>query len=109
MKFCIEVGEAEKHVVEFNFNQLLGQVVIKVNRKEIKRNVRLFDEPLKETHVIPIGDGEKHIVRIEKERKQLFGQKCRVSMTVVIAQSDHGTACRSTPSTVALSFLNADS
>lgn len=78
MKFCIEVGEAEKHLVEFNFNQLLGQIVIKVDRKEVKRNQRLFDEPIHETHVIPVDAGGKYIVRIEKERKQLFGQKCRV-------------------------------
>src|SRR4026209_2528802 len=35
------------------------------------------------------------------------GQNARVSTTVVIAQSGHGTACRSTPSTFEVSFLNA--
>lgn len=78
MRFCIEVGEVEKHQVEFNFNQLLGQMVIKVNRKEVKRGVRLFNEPLRETHTIPVGEGERLMVRIEKERKQLIGQRCRV-------------------------------
>ena len=78
MKFNLEIGEAEKHVVEFNFDQLLGQLVIKVNKQEVKRNVRLFNEPLKETHTVQVGDGERVIVRIEKERKLLFGQKCRV-------------------------------
>jgi hypothetical protein len=78
MKFNLEVGEVEKHVVEFNFDQLLGQLVIKINKKEVKRSVRLFNEPLKETHTLQVGDGEHVIVRIEKERKQLFGQKCRV-------------------------------
>ena len=78
MKFCIEVGEAEKHLVEFNFNQLLGQVVIKVNRKEVNRSQRLFNEPLLQTHVVPVDAGGQYIVRIEKERKNLFGQKCRV-------------------------------
>src|SRR6266498_4400709 len=78
MKFNLEIGEAEKHVVEFNFDQLLGQLVIKVNKQEIKRSVRLFNEPLKETHTLTVGDGEGVIVRIERERKLLFGQKCRV-------------------------------
>ena len=36
MRFNLEIGEAEKHVVEFNFDQLLGQLVIKVNKQEIK-------------------------------------------------------------------------
>ena len=78
MRFNLEIGEAEKHVVEFNFDQLLGQLVIKVNKQEIKRSVRLFNEPVKEIHTLRVGDGEGVIVRIEKERKLLFGQKCRV-------------------------------
>ena len=78
MKFNLEIGEAEKHVLEFNFDQLLGQLVIKVNKQEIKRSVRLFNEPVRETHTLRVGDGEGVIVRIEKERKLLFGQKCRV-------------------------------
>ena len=78
MKFNLEIGEAEKHVVEFNFDQLLGQLVIMVNKREVKRSFRLFNEPLKETHTLQVGSGEGVIVRIEKERKLLFGQKCRV-------------------------------
>ena len=78
MKFCLEVGELERHVIEFNFNQLLGELRISVNRLEVKRNVRLFDEPLTETHTLQVGRDERINVRIEKERKLLFGQKCRV-------------------------------
>ena len=78
MKFTIEVGETEKHTIDFNFNQLLGQLVIQVNRKEVKRNVRLIDEPVRETHLIELGGVEKLKVRIEKERRQLVGSKCRV-------------------------------
>ena len=78
MKFNLEIGEAEKHMVEFNFDQLLGQLVIMVNKREVKRNVRLFNEPLKETHTLQVGSGEGVIIRIERERKLLFGQKCRV-------------------------------
>ena len=78
MKFCLEVGELERHVIEFNFNQLLGELRIFVNRREVKRNVRLFDEPLTESHTLQVGRDERINVRIEKERKLLFGQKCRV-------------------------------
>ena len=78
MKFNLEVGETEKHLVEFNFDQLRGQLVISVNKQEVKRSVRLFNEPIKETHTLQVGDGERLIVRIEKERKLLFGQKYRV-------------------------------
>ena len=78
MKFTIEVGETEKHTIDFNFNQLLGKLVIKVNRKEVKRSLRLIDEPVRETHVIELGGVEELKVRIEKERRQLLGSKCRV-------------------------------
>ncbi|MCW5551189.1 MAG: hypothetical protein KIS67_03375 [Verrucomicrobiae bacterium] len=78
MKFCLEVGELERHLVEFNFDQLFGRSVIKVNRTEVRRSVRLFNEPLRETHTLRVGDQERLEVRIEKERKLLFGQKCRV-------------------------------
>jgi hypothetical protein len=78
MKFVLEVGEIQKHLVEYNFDQLLGKSVIKVNDQEVKRSVRLFNEPLKETHTIHVCGDERLQVRIEKERKLLFGQKCRV-------------------------------
>ena len=78
MKFCLEVGEIERHLIEFDFNQLLGELRIRVNQKEVKRSVRLFDEPLTETHTLHVGCNEALVVRIEKERKLLFGQKCRV-------------------------------
>jgi len=78
MKFCVEVGEIEKNLVEFNFDQWLGEMVIRVNQREVKRSVRLFNEPVRETHTIRVGEGERAVVRIEKERKLLFGQKYRV-------------------------------
>ena len=78
MKFSIEVGEAEKHTIDFNFNQLLGKLVIQVNHQEFKRSLRLVDEPVRETHVIELGGVEDLTVRIEKERRQLVGSKCRV-------------------------------
>ena len=78
MKFCLELGELERNVVEYAFNQLLGQLCIRVNSQEVKNEVRLFDEPLTETHTLQIGKRVRLIVRIEKERKLLFGQRCRV-------------------------------
>jgi hypothetical protein len=78
MKFRIEVGEVNKHQIEYKFNQLLGRLVINLNQKPVKRRVRLFNEPLLETHVVHITEGERTAVRIEKERRFLFGQRCRV-------------------------------
>lgn len=78
MKFKLEVGEFQKHLVEYTFDQLLGKAVIRINQQEVKRRVRLFNEPLKETDTLQVSGDERLQVRIEKERKLLFGQKCRV-------------------------------
>ena len=78
MKFKLAVGAREHNLVEYAFNQLLGQLCIRVNEREVKNSVRLFDEPLTETHTLQVGKTERLTVRIEKERKLLFGQRCRV-------------------------------
>jgi len=78
MRFCLEVGEVERHLIEFDSNHLLGRLQIKVNKKEVKRSAHLFNEPLNETHSFNVGETERLVVRIEKERKMLFGNKCRV-------------------------------
>jgi hypothetical protein len=78
VKFVIEIGDTEKHRLEYNFNQLLGSLVIKVNEKAIKKSVRLINEPVLEVHAFVVGDHEKSDVRIEKERKQLLGCKNRL-------------------------------
>ena len=78
MKFSLEIGDTEKHTIDYEFNQLLGILTIKVNQKPVKKHVRLFDEPVKELHVFVVGNQEKFSVKIEKERKLLFGQRNRV-------------------------------
>ncbi len=78
VKFAIEIGETEKHRLEYHFNQLLGSLVIKVNERPIKKCVRLINEPLLEVHDFVVGEREKSNVRIEKERLPLLGCKNRL-------------------------------
>ena len=78
MRFAIEIGDAEKHHLEYNFNQLLGSLEIKVNEKPIKKAVRLLNEPVFEVHSFVVGNQEKSDVRIEKERLPLLGCKNRL-------------------------------
>jgi len=75
MKFSIEVGEEKKHRIEYQFNQLLGRLVIKSNQHEVKRRVRWFNEPVKETHSLRVDVGEPLTVRIDKERHRFLGAK----------------------------------
>ena len=78
MKFVIEIGDTEKHRLEYKFNQLLGSLVIKVNEKAIKKSVRLVNEPILEVYAFDVGENEKSAVRIEKERKALVGCRNRL-------------------------------
>ena len=78
MKFAIEIGDTEKHRLEYNFNQLLGTLLVKVNEKPVKRSIRLLNEPVLEVHIFVVGEHEKSTVRIEKQRKQLLGHKNRL-------------------------------
>jgi hypothetical protein len=73
VKYAIEIGDTEKHRLEYHFNQLLGTLLIKVNEKPIRKSVRLLNEPVLEVHDFVVGDQEKSSVRIEKERKALVG------------------------------------
>jgi hypothetical protein len=78
VKFAIEIGDTERHRLEYNFNQLMGSLVIKVNERQVKKSVRLINEPILEVHAFTVGEREKSAVRIEKERKQLVGGKHRL-------------------------------
>ena len=75
MKFKIEVGEVEKHLVEFNHNQFIGSLQIKVDKQTIFHKTRLVNEPMEEVYQFVVGQAEKTEVRIEKIRKQLFGHR----------------------------------
>lgn len=90
MRFALEIGETEKNCLEFQFNQLLGSTVIKVNNKQVKKSVRLFSEPLQERHELEVGTNERHTVFIEKQRKLLFGQKYLVYVNQRLVKLFHG-------------------
>ena len=78
MKFSIEIGQIEKHRLEYQFNQLLGSLTIKINEQPVKQTVRLINEPVSEVHVFVVGKYERSEIRIEKERKPLLGHRNRL-------------------------------
>jgi len=75
MKFALEVGSAERHLIEFNFNQLYGTLAICVDERPIFQSKRIFNEPIHEVYHFVIDGAEKADVRIEKRRKPLFGHR----------------------------------
>ena len=54
MKFCLEVGIVERHLVEYTFSQLLGQLYIRVDQKDVKKRVCFINEPITETLTVRI-------------------------------------------------------
>ena len=75
MRFTLEIGNTDKHLVEFNFNQLYGTLVIRVDERPIYQSRRIFNEPVHEVYHFVIDGREKSDVRIEKRRKPLFGHR----------------------------------
>ena len=73
VKFSFDLGQVEKHRLEYSFNQLLGRLDIKVNSQPVRQSVRLFNEPVLEVFDFHVGHIERSSVRIEKHRRPLFG------------------------------------
>ena len=86
MKFNIEVGQEEKHNVEFSFHQLTGNLEIRVDGKVVVQSKRLINEPIRETYQLTVGEQEKTNVLIEKCRRPFFGHRRRVWLNNRLAQ-----------------------
>ena len=78
MRFTLEVGDRERHSVEFAFNQLLGQSMVKVDGRPVFTKKRWFSEPVVASFDLDFGTRERIHLRIEKERKHLFASKYKV-------------------------------
>ena len=90
MKFTLEIGDSEKHVVEFEFNQLMGQLCIMVDKQPVFQKRRFFNEPVNEVYNFVVGTKERAAVRIEKQRRQLFGHRHRVYVDNRLARVCNG-------------------
>ena len=78
MRISLTVGDVEKHVVEFSFNQLLGRAQFAIDCKVVDKRHRWFNEPVREVHETECGQFERTRIRIEKERLLLFASRYRV-------------------------------
>jgi hypothetical protein len=81
--FGFDVGEEEKHRVEFHWGQMFGRVRITVDDEEVvqkNKAVSLGSTKLR-TFEFDVGAKEKHHVLIEKEMRRILGgarkQACR--------------------------------
>jgi hypothetical protein len=70
--FTFEVGDAEKHLVGFSYDQFWGGLGITVDGISALRTIRMFSVSMVKTYEFVIGIEEKHTVRFDKTRKLFF-------------------------------------
>jgi hypothetical protein len=72
VQLSFDVGQAERHQVQFSFNKFWGTLSIKVDGVNVVQTVRLGSLDLVKRYDFVVGDQEQHQVRIEKHRQQLL-------------------------------------
>lgn len=94
MKFSFEVGFEEKHILNVDYNQMVGLLSISVDNREIISELRMFSLSLVKTYEFSVGTNERHAVKIEKERKLFLAglrkQKYRVYVDGRLIQEYEG-------------------
>ncbi len=73
LEFRFEVGEEERHKVNFRFNRTLGPLTISVDDQPVVKKLKLFSVTTKERYELTVGETERHDVVIEKTRQGFLG------------------------------------
>jgi hypothetical protein len=68
VQLSFEVGQSERHRVDFAFDKFWGRLTIAVDGNSVVDQVRLFSVSLVKSYEFTVGDLEKHAVRIDKHR-----------------------------------------
>ncbi len=82
MEFTIEVGADEKHQLHFSFDQVLGEIRVEADGRDVAQDWRSFTLHRTRRYEFSVGGEEPHAIAIELTRKALVGgfrsQTCRV-------------------------------
>lgn len=94
MQFSFVVGTNEKHQVDFSFDQMIGNLVIRVDGQPVVQDFRMLSLSLTKRYELTVGNQEQHQVVIEKKRKLFLAglrpQKYRVFIDGALAQTYEG-------------------
>lgn len=71
VSFEFEVGESEKHLVDFTWGQWWGDARISVDGREVLRERHPFGLKTVKRYEVTVGESETHEVVIEKTRPLL--------------------------------------
>jgi hypothetical protein len=84
MHFRVEVGLTEMHMIGFSFNPWFGKLAITVDEEPVVTDLLTLSFTRSKRYEFPVGERERHVVRIEKIRERLVPavrrQTCRVSV-----------------------------
>ena len=69
MQFSFTVGVNEPHQIDFSFDQVIGNLEIKVDGQTAIKDFRFASLKLTKRYELMVGVNEKHHVAIEKRRK----------------------------------------
>jgi len=72
MTIKFNVGDKEKHEVEFHFNKFWGNIHFKVDGKKVSSDFTMFSTSTSKTSKVVVGEKEKHNVEVIRERPRFF-------------------------------------
>ena len=95
MQFSFIVGINEKHQVDFSFDQVIGNVEIRVDGQPAVKDFRMLSLKLTKRYELTVGINEKHHIAIEKRRKLFLAglrpQQYRIFIDGSLAQTYEGS------------------
>ena len=69
MQFSFRIGTQEQHQVDFSFDQMIGNLEIRVDGQPVVKDFRMLSLSLTKRYEFTVGIQERHHVIIEKKRK----------------------------------------
>jgi hypothetical protein len=94
MQFSFTVGINEQHRVDFSFDQVVGNLEIKVDGQTAVKDFRFASLKVTKRYELTVGANEKHHVAIDKIRKLFFGglrpQQYRIFIDGQLVQTYEG-------------------
>ena len=94
MKFSFLVGIKEQHQIDFSFDQVIGNLEIRVDGEQLVKDFRMLSVKLTKRYEFTVGKQEQHQIAIEKKRKLFLAglrpQQYRVFIDGQLVQTHEG-------------------
>jgi hypothetical protein len=88
------VGVQEQHQIDFSFDQVIGNLEIRVDGERLVKDFRMLSLKLTKRYEFTVGSQEQHHIAIEKKRKLFLAgfrpQQYRVFIDGQLVQTHEG-------------------